>query len=79
MPTGISLSHAIWEVLFMAGKQQKTSKGRTKKASGSKSTKNMVSQKNKKVIEELTAEEREQQEGIRNEVVLLGILAVSVI
>ena len=63
----------------MAGKQQKTSKGRTKKASGSKSTKNMVSQKNKKVIEELTAEEREQQEGIRNEVVLLGILAVSVI
>ena len=39
----------------------------------------MVTQKNKKVVEELTAEEREQQEGIRNEVVLLGILAVSVI
>lgn len=64
----------------MAGKQQKTT-GRGRKSTSSKknSTKKSTGQKNKQERMELTPEEREQQAGIRDEVVLVSMLAVSII
>ena len=64
----------------MAGKQQKTT-GKRKKtvSSGKTNTKKTVSQKKKSTSVTLTPEEKEKQEGIRNEVVLVATLAISVL
>ena len=64
----------------MAGKQQKTTGKNKKTTSGRKrTTKKPVSQKNKPVSAPLTAEEQAKQDGIRDEVVLVAALAMSVI
>lgn len=61
----------------MAGKQQKTT-GRAKKAtSGRKTTTKKKTSAEKKI--ELTPEEKQQQAGIRDEVVVLSILALSIL
>lgn len=61
----------------MAGRQQKTT-GKTKKASAGRKTtaKGRKTSGNKP---ELTLEEKQQQAGIRDEVVVLVILAVSIL
>ena len=64
----------------MAGKQQKITGKNKKTTSGRKrTTKKTVSQKNKPVSAPLTAEEQAKQDGIRDEVVLVAALAMSVI
>ena len=64
----------------MAEKQQKTpGRGRKSPSSKKNSTKKSTGQKNKQERMELTPEEREQQAGIRDEVVLVSMLAVSII
>ena len=64
----------------MAGKQQKTTGKSKNTTSGRKrTTKKAVSQKNKPMPIPLTAEEQEKQDGIRDEVVLVAALAMSVI
>ncbi len=61
----------------MAGKQQKTT-GRAKKAaSGRKTTTKKKTSAEKKI--ELTPEEKQQQAGVRDEVVVLSILALSIL
>ena len=61
----------------MAGKQQKAT-GKTKKTtSGRKTTTKKKTSAEKKV--ELTPEEQQQQAGIRDEVIILSILALSIL
>lgn len=64
----------------MAGKQQKTAGNRKKSNSGRKTTtRKKTSEKNNKQSIELTPEEREQQQGIHDEIVVIAILALSIL
>ena len=65
----------------MAGKQQQTT-GRGKKTSSSgkkKTTKRKTTAKNTRKIENLTPEEKEQQKGIRDDVLVVSVLAASIL
>ena len=64
----------------MAGKQQKTAGNRKKSNSGRKTTtRKKTSEKNNKQSIELIPEEREQQQGIHDEIVVIAILALSIL
>lgn len=64
----------------MAGRQQKTTVKGKKTSSGRKTAaKKTTSSKKKETRVELTPEEKEQQAGIRDEVVMVSVLAVSII